>query len=320
MAGVILGALAICAGAEAGGYRAPRTAAGAPDLEGVWTTQSLTSLERPEGLSATVVSEAEAKAFEATHDGTPAIPGDDVGHSTSEWWDLGARLARMDGKIRGAWLTDPPDGRLPYTEAGRKALGGQVNAMLSAYDGPEVRPAPERCLVGAASSSTPPILNAAYNSNLQIVQTADHVVIVTEMTRDARIVPLRDARQAPGPDWNGQSVGRWEGDTLVVETAGFHPGAEWRMPAPLYISAEAKVTERFTRVSADEIRYAFVVEDPKTYSRTWRGELPLRPAPRPMYEFACHEGNYSLTGVLSGARQKERETPPSGAAPKPTPP
>src|SRR4030095_6447252 len=124
------------------------TAAGVPDLEGVWTNASLTSLERPKGLSALNVSEAEAKSFEATAAGTPAIPGDDVGRSTSEWWDLGVKLARMDGKIRSSWVTDPPDGRLPYSDAGRKALGAQMNAMLSAYEGPEVRPAPERCLVG----------------------------------------------------------------------------------------------------------------------------------------------------------------------------
>jgi len=315
MAGLRLGLVAGVAVAAAPWTGADaRTKAAAPDLEGVWTNASLTGLERPEELRALEVSEAEAKAFEATHDGTPAIPGDDVGHSTSEWWDLGVKLSRMDGKIRSSWLTDPPDGRLPYTEAGRKALGAQVNAMLSAYDGPEVRPAPERCLVGAASTSTPPILNAAYNSNLQIVQTADHVVIVTEMTRDARIIPLRDGRRAPGPVWSGLSVGRWEGETLVIETVGFHPGEEWRMPAALYISVDAKVTERFTRISADEIRYAFTVEDPKTFTQTWRGDMPLRRATRPMYEFACHEGNYSLTGVLAGARHGER-TATSATAP-----
>jgi hypothetical protein len=158
------------------------------------------------------------------------------------------------------------------------------------------------------------MLNTGYNNHIQIVQTPEHVVMVTEMNHDARIIPLKPEPAPPGASWLGHSVGRWEGDTLVVETTGFHPGSAWRTPSPLYISPAARVTERFTRVSRDEIRYAFSVEDPSTYSRPWRAEMPLRGAAGPMYEFACHEGNYSLSGVLAGGRQKEREA--AAGAPK----
>jgi hypothetical protein len=151
------------------------------------------------------------------------------------------------------------------------------------------------------------MLNTSYNNHLQIVQTPDHVVIVTEMIHDARIVPLRPGAKGGGPSWSGHSAGYWDGDTLVVETTGFHPALGWRTPSSLYMSPAAKVVERFTRTSANEIRYGFTVEDPQTFTRPWRAEMPLRRAEGPMLEYACHEGNYSMEGVLAGGRQKERE-------------
>ena len=151
------------------------------------------------------------------------------------------------------------------------------------------------------------MLNASYNGQLRIVQTRDNVVVLTEMNVGPRIIPLAVARHEPGADWNGRSVGHWEGETLVVETTSFHAGTEWRTPSHLYISPAAKVTERFTKVGPDELRYAYAVDDPATYTRVWRAEMPLRRSTQPMFEFACHEGNYSLSGILGGARQQERE-------------
>jgi hypothetical protein len=307
-------ALAVfCGPAEAQGYKVPRTASGRPDLQGQWTNASLTHLERPRDLQSLVITEAAATAYEASHDGAPKIPGDDVGQDTTEIWEQGGKLARLAGEVRTSWLTDPPDGRLPYSEAGRKLLQRSMDALYTDFDGPEVRPAMERCLLGSNSTAGPPMLNAGYNNNYQFVQTKDHLVVIVEMNHDARIIPL--APTAPQPaaamsrirPWMGRSVGRWEGDTLVVETGDFNVIGSWRGSSPIYISPAARVTERFTRVSADEIRYEFAVDDPAVYTQVWRGEMPLRRATAPMYEVACHEGNYSMGGILAGGRKKDRE-------------
>jgi hypothetical protein len=279
------------------------------DLEGVWSNRSLTTLERRPVFRSLTLTEAEARKIETKIDGRPAIQADDIGHVDSEWWEPGLALARIDGQARTSWLVEPEDGRLPYTEAGLKKLTTAVAGNLTAFDGPEARPGPERCLMGAGSANGPPILNSSYNSNFRIVQTADHVVIVSEMVMSARIIPLRPT--APLPEamrpWTGDPSGRWEGDTLVVETRGLHPGAAWRMPSRLYLSKDARVVERFTRVAPDALRYDFTVEDPATFTRPWRAEMILRPATAPMFEYACHEGNYALAGTLGGARQAERE-------------
>ncbi len=162
--------------------------------------------------------------------------------------------------------------------------------------------------MGLGGTTGAPLLNGPYNNHYQIVQTADHVVIVTEMNHDVRIIPLNAARPAfEARSWSGVSVGRWEGDTLVVETRNFHAGSGWRPPMRVYLSPDARVTERFTRISASEIRYEFAVDDPAIFTRTWRGEMPIRRTAEPIYEFACHEGNYALGGVLAGGREKERE-------------
>jgi hypothetical protein len=299
-----------CGPAEAQGYKVPRTASGRPDLQGLWTNASLTHLERPRDLQSLVITEAAATAYEASHDGAPKIPGDDVGQDTTEMWEQGGKLARLAGEVRTSWLTDPADGRLPYSEAGRKLLQRSMGALYTDFDGPEVRPAMERCLLGSNSTSGPPMLNAGYNNNYQFVQTKDHLVVIVEMNHDARIIPLAPALQAAAAQirpWMGRSVGRWEGDALVVETDNFNLIGSWRGSSPLYISPAARVTERFTRISADEIRYEFAVDDPAVYTQVWRGELPLRRATAPMYEVACHEGNYSMTGILAGGRHKDRE-------------
>jgi len=288
----------------AAGYHPPRTAAGQPDLQGTWTNASLTRVERSDAFETVIISEAKARAFESGQHGKPPI-ADDVGQADTEWWEMAGTLARIDGQPRTAWIVDPPDGRLPYTAEGQRTKG----PPRASFDGPEARPAMERCLTAIGTPAGPPMLNAAYNSNYQIVQTRDAVAIVVEMNHDARIIRL-GGRHPPASvrSWMGDSIGHWDGDTLVVETTNFRPEESQRgNPAIgwLFISPDAKVTERFTRTAADVIRYAFTVEDPKIYAKPWRAEMVFGPAKGPMFEFACHEGNYSMRGVLGGARQAE---------------
>jgi hypothetical protein len=300
--------LASHAAAEPGGWNPPRHAWGAPDLEGLWTNASITELERPAAFKALVASEAEARAYEAGHSGVPrSAASDATGQGSSEWWEMGGRLARIDGAPRTSWIVDPPDGQLPYSDEGRRRLAAARAAVTSAFDGPEARPAAERCLASIGGASAGPLLNSNYNSNFRIVQTPDHVVIALEMNQ-VRIIPLSAGPRPPGPSWTGHSSGRFEGDTLVVETAGFHPSLGWRQSSTLYLSPAARVTERFTRVGPDQIRYAFTVDDPAIFTRPWRGEMPFRTTKGPIFEFACHEGNYAVAGALAGARAEERAT------------
>ena len=305
-------------------YKAPRNAFGQPDLEGVWTNASLTSLERPTQFKSLTISEDQAKAAEAmrakmvesqakpTDPNAPAPKaGEDPGGYNAFWIDAGSRFGRIRGEVRTSWLVDPADGKLPYTPEGYKIYQDTLSKVRNSFDGPEGRPLGERCILGFGSTAGPPMLNVLYNNHYQFQQAKDHVVIVVEMNHDARIVRLADPKRPPDHirTWMGDSIGWWEGDTLVVETQGFHPAESLRpyYGASLYLSPEAKVTERFTRVSADQILYEFSVDDPKVYSRVWKAEMALNAAKGPMYEYACHEGNYSLPGILAGARKAEAE-------------
>jgi hypothetical protein len=301
-----MAALALAAPAAAAGYRPPRTASGAPDLQGIWTNLSLTRLERPADIKDLILKDAEAGAIErgiidkvAHPTGAEAAVG---GHET-EWWD-GAGLARIDGHARTSWIVSPADGKLPYTAEGRRLRDAQRAATEKAFDGPEDRNLSERCLMPSWGASGPPVLNSPYSANYQIVQTPDRVVILAESNGEVRIVRL-NSPHAPAVirPIAGDSVGHWEGDTLVVETSNFRPGEAYR-PAP-YLSADATVTERFTRVSPTEIRYEFSVNDPKIFTEVWRAEEPFVSTKGPLYESACHEGNYSLPGILAGARRAE---------------
>jgi len=295
--------------AHARPYRAPRTAFGQPDLQGVWTNLSLTRLERPKDFPTLIVPAAEAAAYDRGHGGTPAeVPGDPVGSVDTEWYD-GAALARIGGAARSSWIVDPPDGLLPYTDAGRRRLAA-ARARAATADDPEVRATNEQCLLGSAGVSGPPMLNARYNANYQVVQTPGHVALLVEMDHDVRIIRLRGRNHLP-PDirpWMGDSVGWWEGDTLVVETTNFPPRESLRgLGGSVHLmSAAAKVIERFTRVSPTQILYQFTVDDPMTYARPWRGEMALNASKGPVYEYACHEGDRSLAGILAGARAAEK--------------
>jgi hypothetical protein len=283
-------------GAVAGPYRAPRTYAGQPDLQGLWSSSSLTRLERPSAFSSLIASDAQAAAAPFL------LPHDAVGSDESEWFDPNLTLGRIKGHFRTSWIVDPPDGRLPYTEAGRRNL----KATDARMDGPETRPMNERCLSATAG---PPMVNGLYNNNWQIVQTRDHVAIMMEYNHEVRIIRLRGGEALPPQlhPWMGDAVGWWDGDTLIVHSTNFNPGQSRRSGglANYFLSEQARVTERFTRISASEILYSYVVEDPLNYASTWRGEMPLTATKGPIYEYACHEGNYSLPGILAGARREE---------------
>jgi hypothetical protein len=318
---VSLLALTLAASAQAAGYKAPRTNFGDPDLQGLWTNASITTLERPEWVNKLVLSPQEAAVVEARYkkmlsdNDKPTDPdkgappaGDDPGGYNSFWLDPGSKLGVVNGEIRSSWITNPSNGHVPYSDKGRRDMMQSAMGQFRNFDGPEVRSLGERCIVGYGSSGGPPMLNVLYNNNYQIVQSPGYVTIVVEMNHDARIIRM-NAKHLPSNmrPWMGDSIGHWEGDTLVVETTNFNPNQRFTADIRhrLYISPDSKVTERFTRQSKDEILYEFTVEEPNAYTQTWGGQIPMHATKGPMYEYACHEGNYSLTGILGGARAEE---------------
>jgi hypothetical protein len=303
-------------------YKPPRTADGKPDLQGVWTNVSLTTLLRSPQFKTNTVSAEEAvaiaqrravsmaKSLEPTDPNAPAPPkGGDVGGYNSFYGDSGERLAKVKGEYRTTWLVNSENGQLPYSEQGRRTFDSQLAFTRNNFDGPEARPMAERCVVGFGSTGGPPMINVLYNNHYQIVQTPGAVAILVEMNHDARIVRMNDQhRHNAVKTWMGDSVGHWEGDTLVVETINFHPGESLRtnFSQSFYLSTNAKVIERFTRTSQTEILYEFTVDDPAIYAKPWRAEMVLNAAEGNIFEYACHEGNYALPGILAGAREEER--------------
>jgi hypothetical protein len=286
------------------------------DLEGVWTSASYTDLQRPRSLPRLVLTPAEAEAYEAPlrqfNGLAPSQPGE-VGQAENEFVDRGAGLARVKGQIRSSWIIDPPDGRIPWSPT---ALAHHYDVMppVQGLGHPEERTGPERCL--ASVNGGAPMVGAPDANLFQILQTRDAVVILSEKYHDARIVRLSDGRPLPSmpPSWLGDSVGRWEGDTLVVETGGFHPGVTSR-GFLVFATDATRVVERFTRLGPDELFYEFTVEDPVLFTRPWRAEMAFPAAKGRIFEYACHEGNYSLPGILAGARREEREAQARASAP-----
>lgn len=313
--------LAGVAHAQAGGV-IPRTPDGKPDFQGVWTNSSLTRLERVPEYKTLVLSPDEAKGWEteaariAAKDNAPTAAdvgapktGEDPEGYNYFWIDPGTRVGKVKGEYRSSWLIDPPDGKVPYTPAGRAAMMKEVSTYNS-YDNPEERIPIERCLIGFASTGGPPMLNALYNNHQQIIQTPDAIAINIEMVHDTRIIRMNgEHNPAAVRQYLGTTVGHWEGDTLVAETVGFKPKEAVRVDFGFfaYISSDAKVTERFTLVNPDEIFYEFTVEDPVAYTKPWKGELTFRKSPDRIYEYACHEGNHSVPNILAGAREMERQ-------------
>ncbi len=288
-----------------------------PSFQGLWTNVSVTDLERKEGVSTLVLTAAEAAEIEdrdfynlrIAEDAKPNDPNDESlldgsdllsgGGYNAFWVDPGKQHARVKGEIRSSWIVDPSDGRIPFSTEGAEKRR-QTRALRN-YDNPEARPLAERCLIGFGGTGGPPMLNVLYNNTYQIVQTENYLMILVEMVHDARIIPIdTDAKPGPIPQWLGNSVAHWEGDTLVIETQNWQPAQAQRGPIPL--SAHGKVIERLTRYSDEQIFYEFIVEDPSYYSQTWRGEMSFNKTAGPVYEYACHEGNYALPGILRGAK------------------
>jgi hypothetical protein len=280
------------------------------DLTGIWTNAWYTHLQRPKALKSLTVTPAEAEAFEAPRRAlNGALPSkeDVLGQQESEFPDQGPGLARIRGEIRSSWIYDPSDGRLPYTEAAKQRLG--IGRQLTyGLDNVEERETDERCLTVAGAAA--PMINDHDGNVLQLVQTRDWLAIVGEKNHDVRLVRIVAAgahRSAPGGDarlrsWHGESIGHWDGATLVVETYGLRPGVT-KINDDLYLSDQARIVERLTRTGPAEITYAFEVEDPVLFTRPWRAEAVFRAEPRGIFEYACHEGNYSLPGILAAARQ-----------------
>jgi hypothetical protein len=285
-------------------HQVQRTADGRPDLHGVWSYATITPLERPVALGdkATFRTVEEAVAFQRSEQerrnqdrrdpGTPA----DVSRAYNDfWWDFGRDLAGMQTSL----VVDPPDGRIPALtpEAEkRQAARTAARAARGTADDPEDRNLWERCITRAL-----PTLPGPYNNNIQIFQTADHVVIVNEMIHEARIVPLDNRPRTGLQLWHGEPRGRWEGDTLVVETKNFTHKTNFRGAG-----ANLRLTERYTRVDADTLRFEVTIEDPTTWTRPWTASIPMRQLDEPIFEYACHEANYGLGNILKGARAEDR--------------
>ncbi len=303
------------------GAEGPRTPWGDPDLQGVWDYWTFTPLERPEEFAGRDELTAEEAAVVARRSNIEALAGDEAappgevgGYSQAVWTDR----ARATALTQPSLLVDPPDGRLPAVtaaaeaaaEAHRTAGGYPVRVRVGGIheDGPEARGVAERCLLGF--STGPPMLPGGYNNNVQIFQAPGYVVLLHEMVHDVRVVPLdgRDALPASVRQWMGSSRGRWEGDTLVVETTNFtERTGSFNTSFVSWGSAEnTRLVERFTRMDDDTVRYEFTVNDPDTWTTPFTGRLPMNRSEAPLYEYACHEGNHGMFNLLSGARAEER--------------
>ena len=301
--GLPAGAAAQSAAAEDAGtapaadWTVPRTPWGAPDLQGVWDYRTMTPLERPRELAgkATLTAE-EAAAYEKRQNELL----DDYDRSPSvhaKWWlDYGRALT---GDRRTSLLVDPADGRLPATtaEAQRRAAARSRLRRLRGTDAAEYRGLTERCLTFGM-----PRLPGAYNNNYQILQTPTHVAIVSEMIHDARIVPLDGSPRPPAglPQWHGDSRGRYDGDTLIVETVNFSPRSAFRGS-----TETLRLVERFTRVGPETVHYEITVSDPATWTSPWTALVPMTKTDQAIYEYACHEGNHGLRNILHNARFEE---------------
>ena len=309
---LVLASASVMAQSETENWTAPRTSWGTPDLQGVWDFRTVTPMERPRDLAATeVLSDQEAAEFEAERQAAQAaldteLPFDTVGNYNQFWFDPGTTV--IDTK-RTSLVVAPPDGRIPAmtpdaerrqaagTEAGRglrrhtPTPGGFVEDL--GPGGVQVR-----CIVGF--NSGPPMTPGGYNQNMQLFQTSDYVVILNEMIHDARIVPMnRDHLPEQIRQWTGDSRGRWDGDTLVIETTNFlrETAFQGGLTGP-----RLQLTERFTRVAPSVLMYEVTVDDPTAWSEPWTYQIPMQQNDQPLYEYACHEGNYGLFNILAGAR------------------
>jgi len=315
--------------AAAAGAKAASPKELARDFSGVWTNASVTQLERSAAFKDLVVPKAQADAVaQATVGRRNAANGQsDLSQGAFKdenaqagynafWIDSGDGLMRVRGEARSSFITSPADGKMPFRNR-QKSLalmirdGVEYRSGKGAYTDPEDLPIRERCIISQSDAGGPVMLNAIYNNNYSFFVTPGYFVIDLEMNHDVRIAPIfasaKEARAAHKPaairPWLGDTVAWWEGDTLVAETKNVNPIQEGRTLTP--VSSKGTVTERFTRIAKNELLYQFTVDDPVHYTQAWSGEYSFKPAKGQIYEYACHEGNYAMEGILRGARLKE---------------
>ena len=340
---LLAGAMTLAAGpmtAQAqqrpGAYKAPRTAFGTPDLQGTWTNVTVTPLERPAAYGARQVLTPEevarlegAAIAKVDYENLPTDPklgpedhtnkncggagGRDCGYNAG-WKDSTIRVMRVGGEPRTSFITTTPNGRIPpriqaaatgaqrTLDARERQQAAGEGGSAGRNDNPEGRGLAERCLA-FGNTAGPLLQNGYYNNNIRITQAKDAVAIELEMVHDVRVVRLNEKHRTDGVrPYFGDSIGWWAGDTLVVETTNYHPSTSFRGS-----SANLKMTEKFTRVGRDRLLYQFTVEDPTVWATPWGGEYEFYPTEGGMYEYACHEGNYGLEGILAGARNEEQQ-------------
>ncbi|MEE3172390.1 MAG: hypothetical protein VX276_06250 [Pseudomonadota bacterium] len=285
----------------------PRTEYGQPDLQGTYTFRTLTPLNRPRELADfEVLTPEQAKEWEEFENrrqnrdliidsvGGAGYPPGVISYNNF-WYERGVQTI---ADRRTSLIYDPPNGRRPAINAAGRERRAAYGQMVFESAGPEGRTTVDRCLVGF--NAGPPMIPSAYNNNVQIVQTEDHIVILNEMVHTARIIRLDSEHHTQQLKWEGDSVAHWEDDTLVVHTQNYYHDYNYAG-----MSDQAQITERFTRIDADTLDYDFTVEDALSWDETWSGKFPLRRAADPLYEYACHEGNHGLVGILAGWRRYE---------------
>jgi hypothetical protein len=309
----IVGALVVLISVPLAGQK--RMPDGHPDLQGVWTNATITPLERPKSLAGkATLTDAEAAEFEKNAakelqdvDGKSESPllaaagSNGTGGYNILFIDRGSELARVDGVKRTSLIIDPPDGKIPPITREAKKRNAETFQSYITFNKVKDRPLSERCLVGFGSTSGPPMLPVLYNNNYQIVQTPDAIMILVEMVHDVRIIRMNGAHPPPNVrQWLGDSIGHWDGDTLVVDTTNFTDQTKFEGASP-----DLHVIERFKRVDAKTILYRVTVDDPSTFTKIWTLEYPFRSSSGPVYEYACHEGNYAMSDIMGGARKAE---------------
>jgi hypothetical protein len=291
----------------------PRLADGHPDLQGIWDFATATPLERPNELAGKeFLTDEEVAAFEKqvvasrSLDRRDGGAQADIGRAYNDFWaDWGSKVVETK---RTSLIVDPPNGKLPsLTAEGRQREAGRTENARREPRGPEDRSLSERCMVGF--NAGPPMITGPYNNYVQLIQSRDYVAILTEMIHTARIVPLTSQPHLPGSIHQraGDARGRWEGDTLVIESTNFTSDGTGNITLRIASDANMRLTERFTLTAKDTLLYQFTVDDPTVWTRPWTVELPMKRTSALIYEYACHEGNYAMAGILRAARAEERK-------------
>jgi hypothetical protein len=297
----------------------PKASDGRPDLQGFWTNATITPLERSSQYAGKLtVSDAEAAVFEKSQ--TQDLKDEDgqsdgpllrasgsagVGGYNALFIDRGSEFARVDGLKRTSLIIDPPDGKIPATTPEARQRQAGLYRNFNNYDNVKVRPLTERCIIGFGSTSGPPMMpDYFYNNNYQIVQTPDSIMIMVEMIHDVRVIRMNGQHEPSSvKKWLGDSIGHWEGDTLVIDTTNFRADNAFRGA-----SENLHVIERLRRIDAGTILYRTTIDDPSTWTKPWTLEYPFLSTRGPIFEYACHEGNYAMEDILGGARRMETQT------------